>query len=322
MAQAANVTGLLVAWGNGEEAARVAALDAVYAELRRLARGHLRRERAGHSLPPTALVHEAYVKLIDQTRVRWRSRAHFFAIAAQAMRRILVDHARTRAASKRGGGCTVPLVDDVPAPQPAPALDVLALDLALQRLAAIDPRQSRLVELRFFGGLTVEETADALGVAAITVKRDWALARAWLYRELQIGPQTPTPTADARRSPRAARPVPCAAWGAERPTGSTTGAPVTPPHLTTARATTTRVTTAAAALAPIALERSHAEPLDPRSGSIAIHSSPAHAHLHTQDEGTSSAREGRATGDREHPPDRERRLAYERQRDSAAEARP
>lgn len=238
MAQAANVTGLLVAWGNGEEAARIAAVDAVYAELRRLARGYLRRERAGHSLPPTALVHEAYLELIDQTRVRWRNRAHFFAIAAQAMRRILVDHARTRAASKRGGGCTVPLVDDVPAPQPAPALDVLALDLALQRLAAIDPRQSRLVELRFFGGLTVEETADALGVAAITVKRDWALARAWLYRELQIGPQTPS--ADARRSPRAARPMPCAAWGSTRPTGSTPAALVTTPHVRATATSTAR----------------------------------------------------------------------------------
>jgi RNA polymerase sigma factor (TIGR02999 family) len=182
-----DVTRLLAAWSDGEDTARSAVLDAVYVELRRLARSHLRRERRNHSLPPTALVHEVYLRLIDQTRVRWRSRAHFFAIAAQAMRRVLVDHARTRAAAKRDGARTVPLIDDVASPNPLAAPDVLALDVALARLTALDARQGQLVELRFFGGLTVEETADVLGVAPITVKRDWALARAWLYRELQRG---------------------------------------------------------------------------------------------------------------------------------------
>lgn len=183
-----DVTRLLAAWSDGEESARSAVLDAVYAELRRLARAHLRRERRDHSLPPTALVHEAYLRLIDQTRVRWRSRAHFFAIAAQAMRRILVDHARTRAAAKRSGARTIPLIEDVAGPAPATAvIDVLALDDALARLSAIDARQGQLVELRFFAGLTVEETANVLGIAPITVKRDWALARAWLYREPRGG---------------------------------------------------------------------------------------------------------------------------------------
>jgi RNA polymerase sigma factor (TIGR02999 family) len=160
----------------------------VYGELRRLARGYMRRERPDHSLPPTALVHEAYLKLIDQRRVQWQSRAHFFAIAAQLMRRILVDHARARAAAKRGPGATVSLVD-VETETPPPNVDVLALDAALDQLAGIDPRQSQLVELRFFGGLTVEETATVLEVAPITVKRDWALARAWLFRQLRPLPR-------------------------------------------------------------------------------------------------------------------------------------
>ena len=159
-------------------------MEAVYSDLRRLARGYLRRERSGHSLPPTALVHEAYLKLVDQRRVRWQNRAHFFAIAAHLMRRILVDHARAHDAAKRGGGTTIPLAD-IDAGADPPGIDVLALDAALDKLARIDPRQSRLVELRFFGGLTVDETAAVLGIAAITVKRDWALARTWLYRELQ-----------------------------------------------------------------------------------------------------------------------------------------
>lgn len=179
-----DVTALLVAWSNGEEAAGGVLIDAVYGELRRLARAHLGRERPGHSLPSTALVHEAYLKLVDQRRVRWQNRAHFFAIAAQQMRRILVDHARAHGAAKRGAEVTVPLTGvDLGADPPAP--DLLALDEALDRLARIDARQSRLVELRFFGGLTVEETAAVLGVAPITVKRDWALARTWLYRELR-----------------------------------------------------------------------------------------------------------------------------------------
>lgn len=183
-----DVTALLLAWNDGDEGARSRLIDAVYDELRRVARRHLRSERDDHSLAPTALVHETYLKLVDQQRVRWQNRAHFFGIAAQLMRRILVDHARSRAAAKRGSDRMVVLEGvDVPA---APLdIDILGLDAALDRLAAVDARQSRLVELRFFAGLTVEETATVLDVAAITVKRDWAHARAWLFRELQR--QTP-----------------------------------------------------------------------------------------------------------------------------------
>ncbi len=184
MAQAQDVTGLLVAWSDGEAAASGRLMEAVYAEMRRLARGYLRRERPDHSLPPTALVHEAYLKLVDQRRVRWQNRAHFFAIAAHVMRRLLVDHARARGAVKRGAGVKVPL-QDIDVGSDPPDIDVLALDAALDRLAEIDQRQSRLVELRFFGGLTGEEIAAVLGVAPITVKRDWALAKAWLFRELR-----------------------------------------------------------------------------------------------------------------------------------------
>ena len=184
MGEVSDVTGLLVAWGNGEEKAHGALMDAVYGELHRLAGAHLRRERAGHSLPPTALVHEAYLKLVDQKRVRWQNRAHFFAIAARQMRRILVDHARAHWAEKRGAAATIPLTG-IDLAGDEPAVDVLDLEEALDRLAALDPRQGRLVELRFFGGLTVEETAAVLDVAPVTVKRDWAMARAWLFRELR-----------------------------------------------------------------------------------------------------------------------------------------
>ena len=183
MGQSADLTDLLVAWSAGDEAARNRLIDAVYNELRGLARGYLRRERADHSLAPTALVHEAYLKLIDQRQVRWQNRAHFFAIAAHVMRRILVDHARTRGAAKRHGGQRVPL-EDVQAVMDPPEVDVLDLDAALDKLSTFDPRQSELVELRFFGGLTVDEAAAVMGVAPATVDRDWALARAWLFREL------------------------------------------------------------------------------------------------------------------------------------------
>lgn len=179
----ADVTGLLVAVSQGDEAARARLIEAVYAELRRLARGYLKRERPDHSLPPTALVHEAYMKLVDQGRVQWKNRTQFFAIAAHLMRRILVDHARARQAAKRGARARVPL-DDIDAPSPALDIDLLALDTALEGLAAQYPRQAQLVELRFFGGLTVEEIAAVLDVSPITVKRDWALAKAWLYREV------------------------------------------------------------------------------------------------------------------------------------------
>ena len=184
MADAADVTALLVAWTNGDEAARDRLFEAVYDELRRLARGRLRRERPDLSLAPTVLVHEAYLKLIDQRRVQWQNRSHFYSIAGHVMRRILVDHARARAAAKRGDHARIPL-DDVDVGIAPRDVDVLALDAALDKLASVDRRQSALVELRFFAGLTVEEAAAALDVAPITVKRDWALARAWLFRELQ-----------------------------------------------------------------------------------------------------------------------------------------
>jgi RNA polymerase sigma factor (TIGR02999 family) len=184
MADAADVTALLLAWSNGDEAARSRLFEAVYDELRRLARGHLRRERPDLSIAPTVLVHEAYLKLIDQRRAHWQNRSHFYSIAGHVMRRIVVDHARARAAAKRGGNARIPL-DDVDVGVAPRDVDVLALDAALDKLASVDRRQSALVELRFFAGLTVEEAAAALDVAPITVKRDWALARAWLFRELQ-----------------------------------------------------------------------------------------------------------------------------------------
>jgi RNA polymerase sigma factor (TIGR02999 family) len=184
MAEPAEVTELLLAWKDGDTAARDVLFDAVYGELRRLARTRLARERPDRSITPTALVHEAYLKLVDQRRVQWQNRSHFFAIAGTVMRRILVDHARARAAAKRGGELNVPL-DDAEVPMAPVAIDVLALDAALEKLASLDRRQSELVELRFFAGLTVEEIAATLDVAPITVKRDWALAKAWLFRELQ-----------------------------------------------------------------------------------------------------------------------------------------
>jgi RNA polymerase sigma factor (TIGR02999 family) len=178
-----DVTRLLLDWSQGAEGAEVRLMDAVYDELRRLARAYLVRERRDHSLPATALVHEAYLKLIDQRRVRWQNRAHFYAVAAQVMRRLLVDHARARGAAKRGLQITIPL-DGIDVAAGGRSADLMALDTALRKLATLDPRQARLVELRYFGGLTIEEAAAVLDVAAITVKRDWAMARAWLYREL------------------------------------------------------------------------------------------------------------------------------------------
>jgi len=179
-----DVTALLLAWNDGDEAAHSRLVDVVYDELRRVARWHLRGEGAGHSLAPTALVHETYLKLVDQRRVRWQNRAHFFGVASRLMRRVLVDHARSRGAVKRGSDQTI-VLDGVEVGIPPLDVDILALDAALDRLATVDGRQSRLVELRFFAGLTVEEAALTLDIAPITVKRDWALARAWLFRELQ-----------------------------------------------------------------------------------------------------------------------------------------
>ena len=183
---ASDVTQLLLAWGAGDRSAGDMLLPAVYAELRRLATRAMRREATGHTLEATALVHEAYLRLVDQRRVEWRNRAHFFGIAAQLMRRILVDHARARLAAKRGGSARLITLNeaDAAAPDAAGPIDVLALHDALDRLAALDPDQARLVELRYFAGLNIDETAEALGIAPATVKREWAIARAWLRREL------------------------------------------------------------------------------------------------------------------------------------------
>jgi len=186
-----DVTGMLVAWGQGDQEADSRLIAVVYEDLRRVARRRLRGERADHSLAPTALVHEAYLRLVDLRRVRWQNRAQFFAIAARVMRQILVDHARAHAAAKRGGpGWRVPLADAVGATAP-PEVDLLDLDAALGKLAAIDGRLGELVVLRFFGGLTVEEAADALGLSPATVKRDWTRARAWLFRELRAAVRDP-----------------------------------------------------------------------------------------------------------------------------------
>jgi RNA polymerase sigma factor (TIGR02999 family) len=179
-----DVTALLVAWGQGDRQADSRLMAVVYKDLRRVARRRLRAERVDHSLAPTALVHEAYMRLVDVRRVRWQNRAHFFAIAARVMRQVLVDHARARTAAKRGGaGWRVQLADHVGATMPRD-VHLLDLDAALGKLAAIDARLGTLVELRFFGGLTVEEAADVLGLSPATVKRDWTRARACLFREL------------------------------------------------------------------------------------------------------------------------------------------
>jgi RNA polymerase sigma factor (TIGR02999 family) len=186
-APTADVTQLLLAWGAGDPAAGERLLPAVYAELRRQAARAMRRESSEHTLQATALVHEAYLRLVDQRRVVWRGRAHFFGVAAQMMRRILVDHARERHAAKRGGGLrqlTLGDADAAAAPAAEQGVDVLALHEALERLAALDAEQARLVELRYFGGLSIEETAEARDVSPATVKREWAVARAWLRREL------------------------------------------------------------------------------------------------------------------------------------------
>jgi RNA polymerase sigma factor (TIGR02999 family) len=190
MADARDITALLKAWGQGDRAALDELTPLVYDQLRKLAGHYLRKERAGHSLQTTALVHEAYLRLVRADEAGWNDRVHFFAVCANVMRRILVDHARKRAAAKRGG----PLValggvdldlDQLPAQESERAIELVALDEALTALAAIDARRARVIELRFFGGLSVEETAQALEVSPQTVMRDWKLARAWLTRELR-----------------------------------------------------------------------------------------------------------------------------------------
>jgi RNA polymerase sigma factor (TIGR02999 family) len=182
------ITMLLRQWRAGDREASDALLTLVYEELRRLAHYHLRNERPSHTLQSTALVHEAYVRMIGQDLPQWEGRTHFFAIAAQLMRQILVDYARRHRASKRGSGnCTLAL-DDALTVAERKDVDVLALDDALKALAEIDPRQSRVVELRFFAGLSLEETSQAMGIATATVQRDWTAARAWLHREISRRP--------------------------------------------------------------------------------------------------------------------------------------
>ncbi len=182
--QPEEVTQLLLDWSNGDQAAFDALMPLVYNQLRQMAHRYMSQERPGHTLQTTALVNEAYLRLIDQRQVHWQNRAHFFAVAAQAMRRILIDHARKQRYAKRGGGARKISLDEAAVMSQERAADLLALDEALKSLAAIDPQQSRVVELRFFGGLTIEETAEVLRLSVDMVKREWATAKAWLFREM------------------------------------------------------------------------------------------------------------------------------------------
>lgn len=180
----ADVTRLLVQASSGDRGAVDVLLPHVYKELRRLAGGYMKREREGHTLDATGLVHEAYMKLVDQSRVEWQNRSHFFGIAATAMRRILVDHARTRQADKRGGGIEHAELNDDLIGSDERGEELIAVDEALERLAAWDPVKSRVVELRFFGGLSIEECAEVMEVSVATVNRHWRMAKAWLHGEL------------------------------------------------------------------------------------------------------------------------------------------
>ena len=185
MTRSANgVTGLLVAWSQGDQAALDQLMPLVYEELHRLARRYMGREREGHTLQTTAIVNEAYLRLVDQRKARWQNRSQFFAVAAQMMCRILVDYARSRRYAKRGANLQPVSLDEAAVLSRSPAPEVIALDDALTSLAALDPRKGRIVELRFFGGLSIEETAEVLGVSPGTVMREWTLAKAWLQREL------------------------------------------------------------------------------------------------------------------------------------------
>ena len=179
------VTELLIAWRNGDEDALSRLTPLVYEELHRLAAAYMRREKAGHTLQTSALVNEAYIKLVDSSRVHWQNRAHFFAVAAQLMRRILVDFARKRQFQKRGGDWRQVTLDEGLGGAARLDSDFVALDEALQELAKLDPRKARVIELRFFGGLSLEETSEALQVSTDTIGRDWRAARAWLARELK-----------------------------------------------------------------------------------------------------------------------------------------
>ena len=177
-------TRLLIDWSNGNREAAAGLMPLVYDELRGLARGYLQRERPDHTLQATALVHEAYLRLVDQKTTTWRNRAHFFGVAAQLMRRILVDHARRHRREKRGGALEKIEFDEALAPAVSRNLDVIALDDALQDLTKLNPQHARIVELRFFGGLTIEEVAEVLDLSQRTVEREWRMARAWLRREI------------------------------------------------------------------------------------------------------------------------------------------
>jgi RNA polymerase sigma-70 factor, ECF subfamily len=179
-----NITEVLERWSNGEQSALEELVPLIYKELRRLAGHYIRRERHDHTLQPTALINEVFLRLIDQNGIRWQSRAHFFGISAKLMRRILVDHARSHQAAKRGGGqysLSLSRADRIAGRQ---TVDLLAVNLALQQLEGLDPQQARVVELRFFGGLTIEETAEVLSVSHATVEREWKMARSWLRHEL------------------------------------------------------------------------------------------------------------------------------------------
>jgi RNA polymerase sigma-70 factor (ECF subfamily) len=182
-----DVSQLLVDWSNGDQAALDKLLPLVNNELRQLARRYMRRENPGHTLQTSALVNEAYLRLIDQKSVRWQNRAHFFGIAAQLMRRILIDHARSHHYAKRGGGALRVSLDEAAAVTEARAAELLAVDEALEKLTAMDARKGRIVELRFFGGLSLEETAEVLGISSPTVQREWRAAKAWLHRILSEG---------------------------------------------------------------------------------------------------------------------------------------
>jgi len=187
MESSADVTALLAEFTKGNSDAGLKLIPVVYDELRRLANAYMRRERTGHTLQTTALVHEAYLKLLGQHSVDWQNRAHFFGIAANLMRRVLIDHARGHVREKRGGGAEVVPLDENFVFSPEHSQQFLELNTALERLAEIDARQAQIVEMRFFAGLTVEETAEALGISPKTVKRDWTVAKAWLHGELKGG---------------------------------------------------------------------------------------------------------------------------------------
>ena len=181
------ITQMLLDWGGGDQAALERLTPLVYAELHRLARRHMHRERGGHTLQTSALVNEAFIRLVDQRGVKWNNRAHFFAIAAQMMRRILVDYARSHLYAKRGAGAVHVSLDHARLVSNEPTAEVAVLDEALAKLESIDPRQARVVELRFFGGLTIKETAEVMSISVDMVKREWNTAKAWLFREMSGG---------------------------------------------------------------------------------------------------------------------------------------